>query len=122
MGCRGTLCLSAAAPGASDSSILGIVLGGRTLKYLVMAYVAAHAPHALRFFGVAPSLFAMAQARLHPPHRAKALHPFTAPRPCTPLTVPRPCTPFTVSLFAMVQAAAGNGNAGGDGSAGGASR
>ena len=26
-------------------------------RYLVMAYVAAHAPHALRYFGVKQSLF-----------------------------------------------------------------
>ena len=31
-------------------------------RYLVMAYVTAHAPHALRYFGVKQSLFDMAQA------------------------------------------------------------
>ena len=48
--------------GHSDATILGIILCGRTLKYLVMAYLAAHAPHALRYFGIKQSLFDMAQA------------------------------------------------------------
>ena len=60
--------------GASDVSTLAIVLGGRTLKYLVMAYVTAHAPHALRYFGVNQSLFDLAQAAATG-HRAAPLLP-----------------------------------------------
>lgn len=42
--------------GLSDSTILGIVFAGRTLKYLVMSYITVHAPSALRFFGIKTDL------------------------------------------------------------------
>ncbi len=46
--------------GMSDFSILAIILGGRTIKYVTMAWVATTAPHALRYFGIRASLFDMA--------------------------------------------------------------
>ena len=42
--------------GLSDTSILGIVFAGRTLKYLTMSYITVHAPTALRFFGIKTTL------------------------------------------------------------------
>jgi len=45
----------------SDASIIGIILSGRTLKYIIMAYVTKNAPGALRFFGIKASLFDMAK-------------------------------------------------------------
>ena len=38
--------------GMSNSTILSIVMAGRTIKYLVMGWVTANAPSALRFFGI----------------------------------------------------------------------
>jgi hypothetical protein len=38
--------------GMSNGTILTIVMAGRTIKYIVMAYVTANAPGALRFFGI----------------------------------------------------------------------
>ena len=46
--------------GMSDFSILAIILGGRIIKYVTMAWVATTAPHALRYFGIRASLFDMA--------------------------------------------------------------
>jgi len=42
--------------GLSDSAILGIVMAGRTMKYLIMSYITVHAPSALRFFGIKTDL------------------------------------------------------------------
>ena len=42
--------------GLSDSAILGIVMAGRTIKYLLMSYITVHAPSALRFFGIKTDL------------------------------------------------------------------
>lgn len=36
--------------------VLGIVMGGRTVKYLIMGYVTVNVPSALRFFGIKGSL------------------------------------------------------------------
>ena len=36
----------------SNAQILGIVMAGRTVKYLVMGWVTANAPGALVYFGV----------------------------------------------------------------------
>jgi hypothetical protein len=46
--------------GMSDLSIIGIILAGRTLKYLIMAWVTKNAPGALRYFGIRASLLDMA--------------------------------------------------------------
>lgn len=46
--------------GMSDGTILSIVLLGRSVKYLVMGYLTAHAPAALRFFGIKASLVDLA--------------------------------------------------------------
>jgi len=46
--------------GMGDGTILGIVLLGRTVKYLTMAYLTAHAPSALRYFGIKASLLEVA--------------------------------------------------------------
>ena len=46
--------------GLSDGAILAIVLLGRSLKYLTMGYLTAHAPAALRFFGIKASLIDLA--------------------------------------------------------------
>jgi len=46
--------------GMSDASIIGIILAGRTIKYLIMAWVTKNAPGALRYFGIKASLFDMA--------------------------------------------------------------
>ena len=43
--------------------ILAIVMTGRTVKYLVMGYVTANAPGALRFFGVRGALLEYATAK-----------------------------------------------------------
>ena len=40
----------------SNTTILAIVMGGRTVKYLTMGWVTTNAPHALRFFGIKGSL------------------------------------------------------------------
>lgn len=42
--------------GMSNAQILTIVMAGRTIKYLIMGWVTANAPGALRFFGVKASL------------------------------------------------------------------
>jgi len=42
--------------GLSNSAILSIVFAGRTVKYLVMSYIACNAPGALRFFGIKTQL------------------------------------------------------------------
>ena len=47
--------------GMSNVGILAIILVGRTVKYLVMAWVTANAPSALRFFGVKADLLAFAE-------------------------------------------------------------
>ena len=46
--------------GMSNTTILSIVLAGRTVKYLVMAYVTTSAPHLLKYFGVKASLMTTA--------------------------------------------------------------
>jgi len=48
--------------GMSNTTILSIVMAGRTIKYLVMSYVTANAPGALRFFGIKGSLVEYATA------------------------------------------------------------
>ena len=47
--------------GMSNTTILTIVMAGRTVKYLVMGWVTANAPGALRFFGIKKSLVDIAQ-------------------------------------------------------------
>ena len=42
--------------GMDNSTILGIVMAGRTVKYLIMGWVTTSAPGLLRFFGVKQSL------------------------------------------------------------------
>jgi len=42
--------------GMSNSQILGIVMAGRTIKYLVMGWVTANAPGALKYFGIKGNL------------------------------------------------------------------
>ena len=44
----------------SDASIIGIILSGRIIKYLIMAWLTKNAPGTLRFFGIKASLFDMA--------------------------------------------------------------
>ena len=48
--------------GMSNTQILAIVMAGRTLKYLVMGWVTANAPGALRFFGIKANLVEHATA------------------------------------------------------------
>eukprot|EP00308_Calcidiscus_leptoporus_P025428 CAMPEP_0119370638 /NCGR_PEP_ID=MMETSP1334-20130426/16973_1 /TAXON_ID=127549 /ORGANISM="Calcidiscus leptoporus, Strain RCC1130" /LENGTH=325 /DNA_ID=CAMNT_0007387743 /DNA_START=1 /DNA_END=978 /DNA_ORIENTATION=+ len=52
--------------GMSNTAILAVVLLGRTIKYLVMAYITTTAPTALKYFGISASLFEMAAAAAHP--------------------------------------------------------
>ena len=42
--------------GMSNTTILTIVMTGRTIKYLIMGWVTSNAPGALRFFGIKGAL------------------------------------------------------------------
>lgn len=48
--------------GMSDLSILAVVLLGRTIKYLVMAYITTTAPTFLKYFGISANLFELASS------------------------------------------------------------
>lgn len=42
--------------GMSDSTILAVVMSGRTIKYIVMGWVTSNAPGALKYFGIKGAL------------------------------------------------------------------
>lgn len=49
--------------GFSNTTILAIVMAGRTVKYLVMGWVISYSPGALRFFGIKGQLLEYATAK-----------------------------------------------------------